>query len=350
MAHPVTINVGGRLFTTLPETLLRIPYFAARAEFNRSAGRENEPVFLDLDPDAFAAILEFCRHGSVVGLTRRKHRPTLNFLGFEWKELRRSARPNSASVAKPFLEHENAVSRLAIDGEPLDLCPGDSDEDVFFVKHIFVCPSAATPLKSLRFHFNFPTAGWSFRGDGLEPVSRGAWRIPFPMRGSLPCSVDPRHYLTITGSKEPIPLFVICEHRRDLRNRSTTMIVSRPIVTENGKSVAEFQDLPTQCSHLILHSVVTLSIKGNRLPRAVRFEVDKTISDSGEVVKRLFAGASKEFLSKTRGKGLYTFDMLDDCILYSSSFIGMRFVFDDPNDAEEVFLVLRHGLHCRCPA
>ncbi len=55
----ITLNVGGQLFTTTIETLVSSSsYFSGLFKFNSS---QEEPLFIDRSPKAFAEILEYIR-------------------------------------------------------------------------------------------------------------------------------------------------------------------------------------------------------------------------------------------------------------------------------------------------
>ena len=68
MEETVTFNVGGKVFTTTRETVLREPdsLIAQMLDGRSPAMRdENGAYFIDHDPDSFSCVLEFLRTGRV---------------------------------------------------------------------------------------------------------------------------------------------------------------------------------------------------------------------------------------------------------------------------------------------
>ncbi|KDO21622.1 hypothetical protein SPRG_12861 [Saprolegnia parasitica CBS 223.65] len=63
----VTLNVGGRLFTTARETLLRMPgsYFDAMLSCDHWQPNEKGEYFLDLDPTLFPRVMKLLRTGAL---------------------------------------------------------------------------------------------------------------------------------------------------------------------------------------------------------------------------------------------------------------------------------------------
>ena len=59
----VTLNVGGRRFETMRDTLQRADYFAARDRFG--ASEDDEEMFVDRDGDLFPFILSFLRNNGI---------------------------------------------------------------------------------------------------------------------------------------------------------------------------------------------------------------------------------------------------------------------------------------------
>ncbi|EQC37390.1 hypothetical protein SDRG_04994 [Saprolegnia diclina VS20] len=72
----VTLNVGGTLFTTVRETLLRIPgsYFDAMLSSDHWRPNDKGEYFLDLDPDLFPRVMKLLRTGALdqSGLSTRQ--------------------------------------------------------------------------------------------------------------------------------------------------------------------------------------------------------------------------------------------------------------------------------------
>ncbi|EQC37395.1 hypothetical protein SDRG_04999, partial [Saprolegnia diclina VS20] len=90
-AKTITLNVGGTLFTTARETLLRIPgsYFDAMLSCDHWLPNEKGEYFLDLDASTFARVIKYLRTGTLnlSGLSNTDEdelREMLDYLQIEW--------------------------------------------------------------------------------------------------------------------------------------------------------------------------------------------------------------------------------------------------------------------------
>ncbi len=79
----ITLNVGGQLFTTTIDTLvLNSAYFSGLFKFNSS---QEEPLFIDRSPRAFAEILEYIRSPETYHVPK-KYENELIFYGIPYDE------------------------------------------------------------------------------------------------------------------------------------------------------------------------------------------------------------------------------------------------------------------------
>ncbi|EQC37380.1 hypothetical protein SDRG_04984 [Saprolegnia diclina VS20] len=90
-AKTITLNVGGTLFTTARETLLRMPgsYFDAMLSCDHWLPNEKGEYFLDLDASTFARVIKYLRTGTLnlSGLSNTDEdelREMLDYLQIEW--------------------------------------------------------------------------------------------------------------------------------------------------------------------------------------------------------------------------------------------------------------------------
>ncbi|CAI4225806.1 unnamed protein product [Auanema sp. JU1783] len=60
--NPVNVNIGGKLFSTTEETLLKIPKILSYVK----DGIPIETLFIDRDPEVFKYILNFVRDNRVI--------------------------------------------------------------------------------------------------------------------------------------------------------------------------------------------------------------------------------------------------------------------------------------------
>ena len=79
----ITLNVGGQLFTTTIETLVSSSsYFSGLFNFNSS---QEEPLFIDRSPKAFAEILEYIRSPQTYHVPK-KYENELIYYGIPYDE------------------------------------------------------------------------------------------------------------------------------------------------------------------------------------------------------------------------------------------------------------------------
>lgn len=63
----VKVNVGGKIFMTHVDTLLKCPYFSKPAEYGFSLLFIEDAIFLDRCPELFSHILNFLREDMIAG-------------------------------------------------------------------------------------------------------------------------------------------------------------------------------------------------------------------------------------------------------------------------------------------
>jgi len=319
MEKPVAINVGGRSFATLPSTLAKIPYFAARSSFlSRGGAEDSDPAFLDLDPDAFAAVLEFCRHGTTVGLTRRKHRDTLRFLGFEWKTLRAPSLANAPNPSAPLVfECAGASLHVAEPNVPLDLPKAPRG-----VTGIAVHVRPPADPASFRVCISLGSWGtWSFRGDAMRRVAKRpefhAYKIPFPGLLSAPVPAGS----TITFTKK---VTVLVQTTESGYPHGEFFIAASCPVDKN--MVASLESRPT-CESRLTKIGFTC---GRRVPNTLALEIDSSrVSCISSAFLQLVA-------VNAHRRSLYRIDV--NIPIPKKSRVGL--VFEQPCDVDEAFVEL----------